>query len=209
MRPGSTPVLPRTHTDVAGAFAIEAVPAGTYHVTAAAPGYLPGELEDLEVAGEPGEPPLLALQPGGNALSGIVTDIEGGPVAGTWVVARARGDAIVGAQRAGYAALTDDEGKYALSLPDGGWTVEAGGDDYSSALTRLTMRSGPGRADFQLVPAAAIHGRVVDRQTGEPIAGAVVGFERFRRQGAGFSVDMAEVDEVALADENGRFVLPR
>lgn len=207
VRPGSTPVVPRTQTDLGGAFEFDGLPPGSVHVTAAAPGYLPAELEDLEIAAEPREPPVLALQPGGNALTGVVTDIGGGAVAGTWVVARARGDAVIGAQRAGFAAVTDDEGAYTLSLPDGSWNVAAGGDDYALETTRLTLRSGPGRADFQLVPAAAIHGRVVDRRTGEPIAGAVVGFERFRRQGGGFSVNSAKVDEVAHADANGAFVL--
>ncbi len=206
VRPGSTPMLPRARTDVGGGFAIEAVPAGTYHVTAAAAGYLPTELEGFELASD-AESPTLELRPGGNALAGVVTDIGGGPVAGTWVVARTRADAIIGAQRAGYAALTNDEGAYTLSLPDGSWTVEAGGDDYTVEETRLTLRSGPGRADFELVPAAIIRGRVVERLSGAPVAGAVVGFERFRRKGDGYSVDQSEADDVAVADANGNFTL--
>ncbi|MBC8071412.1 MAG: sigma-70 family RNA polymerase sigma factor, partial [Deltaproteobacteria bacterium] len=207
VRPGSTPNVPRTRTDVGGGFVFEAVPVGTYHVTAAAPGYLPAELENLELGGRAAASPTLALQPGGNALTGTVTDIGGGPVAGTWVVARTRADAIIGAQRAGYAALTNDEGAFTLSLPDGNWTVQAGGDDYGVAQTRLSLRSSPGRADFELVPAAIIRGRVVDRRSGTAVAGAVVGFERFIRKGDGFSVDQSKAEEVAVADAHGNFTL--
>jgi RNA polymerase sigma-70 factor (ECF subfamily) len=206
-RPGGASTMPRAATDDTGRFAVDDLPAGAYHVTAAAPGYLPGEIEGLRLSAEGRDAPVLALHRGGNRLDGVLTDIGGGPIEGAWVVARQSGDVNIGAHRAGYVARSDAEGGYALSLPDGHWSIEAGGDDYTVALQRVSMIHGPARADFQLVPAAAIHGRVVDRTSGEPIPGAVVAFERFARSGGSFSVDASDADDVAVCDANGVFTL--
>lgn len=197
--------IPHARSDASGAFVVDA-PEGEYHLTAAAAGYVPAAIDTVEV-GADGERTVVALRPGGTRIEGTLTDITGGEIEGALVVARPASGGRVGVAHAGIAALSDAEGHYVLSLGEGRWSIEAGGDDYARAQRRVSIRRAAARVDFQLVPAAAIHGRVLDRATGAPVADAAVGFERYVARGRGFSVDMAKPDEMARTAADGGFVL--
>lgn len=204
---GSGPRLsPRALTGTDGSFRVEGLPAGRYTVTAAAFGHLPARLDGLELApGQQRHELRLSVTTGGNALEGTITDIGGGPVEGALVQAFDR--APTEAERVAYGAITDAEGHYRMMLPDGRWTLEAGGDDYSPAHKNVQLARGPGHADFVLVPGAEIHGRVVERGTDRPVAGATVGFSRRARHGKSRSFDTSGPRETVVTDDRGRFVL--
>jgi RNA polymerase sigma factor (sigma-70 family) len=205
--PGGPSIAPRVLTDAEGSFRIEGLPAGRYTITAAAFGHLPARHDALELApGEQRHALQLAVAPGGNALEGTITDIGGGPIEGALVQAF-RSQLGMEQQRVAYGAITDAEGHYRMMLPDGRWTMEAGGEDYSAARKDVHLARGPGHADFVLVPGAEIHGRVVERATGRPVAGAIVGFGRRTHRGDSRGKDTSEPRETAIADEQGRFVL--
>jgi RNA polymerase sigma factor (sigma-70 family) len=205
MNPGRAPVVPRAVANEDGEFTLM-LPHGSYALTAAAPGHLPTQVSSALVARAPSAV-VIRLREGGNRVEGTVTDITGGPVEGELVRAQPPGDSARGPERAGYGALTDADGRYVLSVPDGAWTLVAGGEDYTRETRRIDVKQGPGRADFTLVPAGSIHGRVVDRASGEPVEDAVVGFNRNVRLGGSWSSDMSTWDETTRTGPDGRFEL--
>lgn len=206
--PGHASVVPRAVADADGRFAISGLPPGAYGLTAAAPGHLPTQIPAAVLAKLAGGDELVVrLRGGGNRVEGTVTDITGGPVEGELVRAQPLGDAAVGLDRAGYGAITDAEGHYVLSVPDGGWNFVAGGEDYTKETRRVAVKAGPGRADFVLVPAGSIHGRVIDRATGAPVADARVGFHFQMRLGGSTSSSRAQAEDITRTDAQGRFEL--
>jgi len=205
--PGGPAIAPRLLTGTDGSFRLEGLPAGRYTITAAAFGRLPARHEALELApGEKHEALQLSMATGGNVLEGTITDIGGGPVEGALVQAF-RGRMTTEQQQVAYGALTDAEGHYRLTLPDGRWALEAGSEDYSPAEASVQLARGPGHADFVLVPGAEIQGRVVERATGRPVAGATVGFSRRTRKGDTHGMDSSEARDTVVTDEHGKFVL--
>lgn len=199
-------IAPHVVTGIDGSFRLEGLPAGRYSVTAAAFGRLPARHDALQLSpGADHHDLRLTLATGGNVLEGTITDIDGGPVEGALV--QAFRDDFATSDRVAYGTLSDDEGRYRLSLPDGAWDVEAGDVGYSPAKQPVHLARGPGHADFVLVPGAEIHGRVVERATGRPVADAVVGFGRRAQRGSGRSVDSSKPHEAVRTDAQGQFVL--
>ncbi|MED4456368.1 carboxypeptidase-like regulatory domain-containing protein, partial [Metabacillus fastidiosus] len=73
--------------------------------------------------------------------------------------------------------LTDSNGNYGLTgLNEGEYRIEISADNYASFISRIVLAPGESRTlDASLAPnPATIQGRLVDVQTGEPIAGAAV-----------------------------------
>ena len=200
--------IPRTRTNADGEFSIEDVPAGRYRITATALGYLPARRGNLEVrAGDDPSSTVLKLSPGGNLLEGTISDIGGGPVEGALVRVQKRdGSSSRSNPAIAYGTMSDDEGHYQVTVPDGYWNVTAGGQDYTEKSRRVRLKKGPGRADFSLVPGATIHGRVVS-EAGKPVPGARVGFDVFQRVGAGYSMRGSKPHQHATTDDQGRFEL--
>ncbi|MEM7153761.1 MAG: sigma-70 family RNA polymerase sigma factor [Myxococcota bacterium] len=203
--------VPRTRTNADGEFTIEDVPPGSYRVTATALGYLPGRRGQLVVPpGADAATTVLKLSPGGNLVEGTISDIGGGPVEGALVRVQKQVGGMSPSPTnpaAAYGTMSDDEGHYRMTVPDGNWKITAGGQDYTEKDRRLRLAKGPARADFSLVPGATIHGRVLSQSTGQPVANARVGFDVYVRRGSGYSSYSADPHEYAVTDAEGRFEL--
>ena len=187
-------------TDAAGAWTAPKVPPGQYVVTATAKGYLPGAHDKIAVvSGEARSGIDVALAPGGTLVHGTVSDVGGGPIAGARVAAvRASLDSIASGPTP-YLALTGNDGRYELTLPDGPFALSAGHDDYAHQSRQIELAGKPLTEDFALVPGAVIRGQVVARDTGKPVAGAAV----VAHSGRGFAGGLSE----ATCDGDGKFVL--
>jgi hypothetical protein len=95
-------------TDASGAWSATAIAAGSYKVTASAVGFLPASASALALAsGERSDHVDLALASGGTTVSGTVSDIGGGPIAGARVTMRPESivDATTGKPLAGLTVL--------------------------------------------------------------------------------------------------------
>jgi protocatechuate 3,4-dioxygenase beta subunit len=200
-RTGALPELPSTIvvTDASGAWSATAIAAGSYKVTASAVGFLPGSTSALAIAaGERTDHVDLALASGGTTVSGTVSDIGGGPIAGARV--RMRPESIRGARSATdeVIALSGDDGSYKLTLPEGGCAARVTHDDYTNGSKWFRVAAAPLVVDFVLVPGATIRGQVI-ASDGAPVPGAEVTSRTDRRGFGGYGR--------ATADADGRFTL--
>lgn len=207
--PGLPAVRPRTRTNAQGEFSASGLPPGRYRLSASMPGFLPTAQSNVSLAaGTDQSGVILEVVAGGNQVDGTVRDIGGGPVEGAFVHAQTHRPVVAASGgQLGYGAVTDAEGHYVLTVPDGTWKLTAGGDDYTADSRTVRVEHGPGRADFDLVPGAAIIGRVVARATGEPVAGARVGFNVDIRRGGRTTHRAGDPEQVAFSDDAGRFRL--
>lgn len=189
--------------DDEGSWALPGLEPGRYRATAAAPGHLPAQLRGLRVSSKQELRDLrFELVAGGLPVSGVVSDIGGGPVAGATVHAKTSLGLPV-------AALTDEDGRYKLQLPPGRHELSVWDLDYQEASARIDVRGQGSGVDFALMPAATLSGRVIARASGEPVAGATLSFTRRENFGGGFRSSQASDDERVQTDEQGRFTLQR
>ncbi len=193
--PGQPPSLAVALVDVDGRWNQRGLAAGRYTLTATSPGYLPSQhgvvVSEAGVADEL----TLSLRPGGHALRGVVRDAGGGSVEGAVVSATAR-------TGAAYSAHSDADGNYELSLPNERFVVVAWDADYHRDEHQVTVQGAGRIVDFELTPAASIRGRVLDRATGSPVAGAAVSCMSMVRSAGGFAMgDCPSIE----TDSLGRF----
>ena len=177
---------------------------GRYTVAAAARGHLPATIDPLVLgAAEQRTGVDFALRTGGHTLSGTVSDIGGGPIAGALVRATSTGDGnLFHLFRAPFTAMTDADGRYQLTLADSSYLLEAIHVDYVSMDRFSEVRGGDRTEDFVLTPGAVVQGQVRLRATDEPVAGATVS------QGLGENFDLESGGlSGAVTDSEGRFVL--
>ena len=201
--PGSSAQLAVAVADDEGAWTLPGLEPGRYRATATAPGHLPAQLRGLRVSSaQELRDVRFELVAGGLPVSGVVSDIGGGPVAGATVHAKASIGLPV-------AALTDEDGRYKLQLPPGRHELSVWDLDYQEASAWIDVRGQGSGVDFQLMPAATLSGQVIARASGEPVAGASVSFQRRESFGGGFRSTRASDDERVLTDEDGRFTLQR
>ncbi|HUS63461.1 MAG TPA: carboxypeptidase regulatory-like domain-containing protein [Kofleriaceae bacterium] len=209
--PGQSPE-PRTDTaDAEGRWAEAGLPPGRYTVSASARGHLPAIVDPLVLgAGEARHGVDITLRRGGHTLSGTVSDIGGGPVAGALVRATSVGDGnVFHLFRAPFSAMSGPDGRYELTLPDGAYLLEAMHIDYVSDSRTSELRGADRTQDFTLTPGAVVTGVVRMRGTDEPVAGATV---TRRSEGAGGGggggLDLAALGlSGATTDAEGRFTL--
>lgn len=195
------PVVVRS--DAEGSWTVRDLPPGRYTAVASAGGRLPGVVPTFTVVeGQDVQGLAFELSAGGLQLEGVVSDIGGGPVAGATVRAK-------GADGLPVTAVSDDEGRYQLDLPPGRYEVSIWDANYQDRLERVSLEGAGARLDFELLPAATIAGRVVERGTGVPVVDAVVSFRRTVRYDGSFSTERADLDDTAVTDRQGRFVLRR
>lgn len=206
--PGDSPAPITATTDASGQFVAERLPPGRYTVSASADGYRPALTGPLDLAGGADEDGVvLRLEPGGHRLTGRVTDIGGGPVAGAFVQATDVSDVSVSTFfRAPFTAVTDADGHYALALDEGRYSVHVFHPDYVRDDEMVRMERGDRTLDFVLAPGATIEGVVLRRGDDEPVAGATVSQNSLGDTG-GFTISGVSFTGSATTDDAGRFTL--
>jgi len=205
------PLLART--DDAGNFEFDAVPPGSYALSATAEGLLPGRIASVVLSADADEKGLnLTLASGGHRLSGTVSDIVGGAVEGATVHALRLddGNAMAAFTKAPSATMANEEGNYELWLPDGAYVLTADHPDYVTAHSQIEIDGGDRNRDIQLTPGGVIEGRVVTRN-GDGVARAFVTWASTEGVmqgnmggGANMSTGMGAFERVET-DADGRF----
>lgn len=164
-------------TDAAGAYTQSDLLAATYRITAAAKAYRPGMFREggrrgkttFELAaGQARTGVDIVLHAGGVEVTGTVSDINGGPVAGAFVRASA---GFWGAGGDGAAVTSDADGTFSLWVAPGTTRVTGYADGYAHASVTT---SAPGTVALLLTPESTLAGTIVDAKTGTPVAGANV-----------------------------------
>lgn len=194
----------RAVTDAEGHWSLGPVPAARYALSAGAPGYLPTTRARVTLsAGQDVVALDLALHRGGQELRGTVADIVGGPIEDVLVtVTRLDEGSPFNFDRPGLGAATDEEGRFSLQLLDGLYQVTTFHPDYVDARRIVHVDGGPRSLRIEVVPAGSIEGRVLARDTGQPVAGAVV--TRSGEQAGGLLVSGVGEGQV-VTDAEGRF----
>ncbi|HEY3803935.1 MAG TPA: carboxypeptidase regulatory-like domain-containing protein [Kofleriaceae bacterium] len=164
-----------TMTDARGVYQLADLYAAEYSVAAMARQYLPtrftpdpdDELGLFELrAGERKSGVDIVLVRGGVEVTGVVSDISGGPIAHASV------RAIDMERNELWPALeTDDAGKFSLWVKPGYVQVSAVADGYAD--DRELARA-PGTVEVLLTPESSLAGTVVDAATNPPVAGITV-----------------------------------
>ena len=150
---------------------------GRYAISGSATGYEPAALPAKELATGEAAELAITLVAGGRVLSGTVSDVSGGPIAG----ARIDAAKLAGRLRetTGIATtLTGPDGKYQLTVSEGQLMVAARSADYAAQSRTVEVGEAGAVADFALVPGGVIEGIVRDEKTKQPVPGALVDAER-------------------------------
>jgi RNA polymerase sigma factor (sigma-70 family) len=175
---------PRKVTDASGAFDFGAQLAMEWSVRASAPGKTGATIElDLRDPTSRPAPDKLELRLGtcSAAIFGVVRDASGGSIASARLTrlnvdGPAMGPTGSTSVPGGPSVVTDSNGAYELCAEAKwpGWvSVDVSAEGYG-AIVFTGLVPGRIRVDFALVPEATIVGRVVDGETGEPVAHAYV-----------------------------------
>ncbi len=190
----------RTGTD--GIARADGLAAGEWRISASAAGHEPAALTPQQLAAGAVARLALVLPRGGRPLSGVVTDVSGGPIAGARIDAAKL--TLGKPDRAVATALTGPDGRYELAVPEGHLLVAARSPDYAAQSRHVEVGPAGAKADFALVPGGAIEGVVLDEQTRQPVPGAAVTARRERSA----SIGLAEAGRHrAVAGPDGRFRL--
>lgn len=161
-------------TDEDGRFRIPGVPPGEYGITATLRGRAPARKAPIGVEAGGEQQVDLRLGEHGALLDGRVLDVGGGPVPRATILAL---DASPTPPEAGiprlFQTVADEAGRYELSLRPGRYVLTAGADGYALAREPVYVTEHTTR-DLRLMPASRIVGRVVEKASGQPVAGAAV-----------------------------------
>ena len=162
-------------SDWDGRFEFEDTRPGQHVVSASARGFAAALTPSFELKARQRRQVSLTLQPGGQVLQGRVLDEGGGPIPGARVTARITlsGGALLPGPAKLLQALADGEGRYELALSPREYTVRAEASGYAAFETTVAVTRAI-RQDLRLHPAARLSGRIVERATGQPVAGADV-----------------------------------
>lgn len=166
-----------TETDARGAFVVGNLLPAEYRASASAKTYRPavhhpgGDHKRTTfhlAAGEHETGVDLALRAGGVEVTGVVSDLTGGPVGKARVWADAGGWRSRGAL---VATETDDHGTFSLWVAPGQLALTATADGYADGNETIHA---PGKAEILLTPESSVAGTVVDATSGQPVEGARV-----------------------------------
>jgi protocatechuate 3,4-dioxygenase beta subunit len=110
----------------------------------------------------------VALRGGGALVTGVVSDLTGGPIARAHVDAR---DDDWSAPGPTVTSETDDQGVFAVWVNPGGVRIEARAEGYADNSESVHA---PGKVEILLTPESSVSGTVVDAASGQPVEGARV-----------------------------------
>lgn len=196
-------------TDEAGQWRMPSVAPGQYTLSASAEGFLPKGNDAVKLlAGSERKDLDLALDAGGFTLSGIVSDIGGGPVEQVLLtVTDMEGSGLMSFRRASFATLSRENGGYQMQLPNGSWVVTTYHPDYVSTFKMTTIQDGPRVENIKITPAGAIEGVVISRQDDKPVPNARVVFNDGRngQQNQDFRSNISGGGFPLVTDEQGHF----
>src|SRR5690606_34568846 len=116
---------------------------------------------------EPSASPIkITLTEGGTQLRGRIEDATGGVIEGAFVT-------VEEASGASFAAtLSQASGDFELWAPSGQVVIRAIAEGYAASEEQLVLPSGP--VVLRLLPESTVAGRVIDAESGQPIADAPV-----------------------------------
>jgi len=193
-------VVVRSRED--GEWSLEGLASGNYRLTASAAGHLSASQAMVVMDGRRSQAPTLELDPGGITIEGVIADLTGGAISGAWVRAMSGPSAVA-------TAVSDDEGRYRLTVPPGTYRVQTRDEAYEDAEQQVWVVGDPPSVDFALIPAATIAGRVIERSTGRAVEGAKVAFTVRQSNGDISSYGVSNDDQIATTNRDGRFELRR
>ena len=188
-------------TDDSGEWVKQDLEPGLYMLSASGPNLEPLAQTRVRLsAGKSHNDLDLRLKSGTPTLAGTVTDRQGQPIAGVRVDIVPSTDAATASPRV-FATLTDAQGRYSLSLLPGAHTLTLVHADHVTQTTPVVIGQSLRTRDYQLVPGSTIAGRVVSRDSGEPVPHAEV---RLQPPAGTFG---GQLLTRTRADAEGRFTL--
>lgn len=190
------PLAVATTTDAEGRFALATLPPGRLSVTVEAADRVPARREGVVA---PAADLLFVLDPGG-ALA-VVVELAGEPPFPDVTFSLPALDLDRQAAASGGAATARFDG---LPIGDLLVTADAPGFERGAARVRIEPAREAGPLRLLLFPGTPVTGRLTDRATGRPIAGAELGFGEVERTARGLGYGL---DETARTDADGRFRL--
>lgn len=197
-RDSSAPVCAIAGTD--GAYVLAGLAPSSHAVHASAPTFQPAD-HGRPVALRAGERRAgvdLTLGPGGVVLHGVVVDVDGEPIAGATVTNFETSDRYT-LRGSGAVARSDIDGRFTLWVSPGIHMLFGAAEGMVDESMQLDTAGPPVR--LVLAPESVLRGKVVDAQTGAPVAGARVQALR--------GPDSLWVAGVAFTDESGGFQVRR
>jgi hypothetical protein len=150
-----------TNSDIAGHFSFDELAPVKHVVAASARARVPAHLEAWAES-NPKREITLQLRAGGMPVRGKVLDLSGGEVVGAWVSV---GDGPAG-------TTTDDTGAFELWSAPGRRYLSATADGYVPGAAEISAPTD--EAKIYMAPESSVHGKVVDADTGEPLAGVSI-----------------------------------
>ncbi len=188
---------PDTQTDASGRFTLPPTAAGAWLVIAALPHERAG-VRAVRIGSATDCTNLdVTLGAAGIAVTGVITDVSGGPVKGALVVVRPAA-APTGQPLA--LAASHEDGRYELAVSAGDYAITVRHPEYVGVDGQLSVKRATS-FDAVLTPGASIRGVVMTRDPRTPVAGAKVTIHGGRASGA-----MGGLVREVVSDEHGHFV---
>jgi RNA polymerase sigma factor (sigma-70 family) len=178
-----------------GSFVIEGLPLGKHAISAIHPAHADGELRGVDTGTENA---LIKLAPAAS-LAGLVVDGSGRPVSDFWVSLK-RTERVRTTAPSYPRQIRDVGGAFLLDrLRGGAYVLEAVTSTGQRARTELSLADGEKRTGLRLPveDGGRLAGRVVDAQTGAPIAGAEA------------RLNLTDIPEITRTDRQGQFTFER